>query len=109
MGSLIDVVSSQKGDLLSPQGPIVQHQDQRLITQRHARKNVQEKISKLALTGNPGRRRGIPDDPSFFATHSFGNWVKWALTVIDANAPIEEDPDRAEATANGVEGQFRAG
>ena len=55
MGSLIDVVPSEKGDLLSAQCSIVQHQDQRLVTQRHASKNVHEEISKLALAGNPGR------------------------------------------------------
>src|SRR5260370_38185562 len=108
MGSLIDVVPSEKGDLLSPQSPIVQHQDQRLVTKGHASKNVHEEISKLAFAGNPGCRRGISDEPSFFATYPLGNWVEQVLSVVDANTPIEEDPDRTGTTANGIEGKFRA-
>ena len=54
MGSLVDMIFPEKGDFFSSQGTVVQHQDQRLVAERHGSKDLQEEIRELALTGNPG-------------------------------------------------------
>ena len=54
MASLIEMILPEKSHLLSPQGPIVQHEDQRLVPKRHASKHIQQQIGKLALAGYPG-------------------------------------------------------
>jgi len=55
MSTLIDVIFSEKGDFFSEPCTIIQHQDQRLVTERHGGKDIQEEISELTFARNPGR------------------------------------------------------
>src|SRR5450432_3170112 len=103
MRALINMVLSEKGDFFSPQRPIIEHQNECLVSERHGCKDVEEEIGKLALAWYPGSRWRNADQPAFFSTHALWDWVQKILALSDPNAPIVEESNSIDATTDGIE------
>ncbi len=106
--SLINMVPSEKGGFLSPQSPIIEHQNERLVSERQSCKDVEEEISKLALAWYPGSRWRRADQPPFFPTHALWDRVKEIMALSDPNAPIVEESNGTHATTYRVQGKVRS-